>query len=266
MPNFDPNKSKYIKLVDFFVYSIVASFFLLNLVTTGFFIVWPTAPTLFGSVLPLKWYYFPLIYLFPIYTGTCLNFYIVPVLVAAFVLGTVFIPFTVRELRLGRKKYWANDTLRNPWKLQMIYRNVQIIQHHINLLAGKLLVPFQTVTTLIFVLSGYVVLKHREHMAMAPFIMILSWTGLAPVIWALILTMGGFLHSNGLKILNSWTLFQSDQRLSKFEKRVMAKFKASSKPIMICYGKMFVMRRVSVMVFVRGLSKGLLRALLTFEK
>ncbi len=96
-------------------------------------------------------------------------------------------------------------------------------------------------------------------MEIAAEFMIIVWMLAGPIGWGLVLTMGGYLHSNGLKILNSW---KQSRWMSSLEIKVMTRFARSCTPIMICYGKVFVVRKVSLMVFVRGLSRGLVRALL----
>lgn len=266
MPSFKPNQSTNMKKVDFCIIGLTISIIMIAATTVLFFIISPNTPGLPGNVLPTNsWLLFPLIYVFPIYTVIYCYITIGIVTVSAFILGTVYIPLLVRELPVGKHdhKYSANENLRSPSNIIHVFMTVEILQTKINQLCGVLLLPFQTVITLLFAFSGYVVIRHRDKIGTVPFVLMVSWVTFAPAVWGLLLVMGGYLHSNGLKILNSWKRHTWN---SKAEKKLMNKFAKSCRPIMICHQKMFIIRKISVLLYVKSMSRNLVRTLLTLDK
>lgn len=199
----------------------------------------------------------------PAYAISYCHINLVVVTLTVLVLGTIYIPFVVRELRVGyRKNYKCSVTLRYPENLQKVYRMVQILQILANQILGPFLIPFQVISTLLFVFSGYTVITYRDQLAEEAVVVVIMWVIVGPVGWGSVLSMGGYLHSNGLKILNSW---KHSRWMSSQEKKVMARFARSCTPVTISYGKVYVVQSTSLMVFVRGLSRGLVRALLTLQ-
>lgn len=263
MPNYNPNKDRYMKGVEYLLIILGLGIIAMTTINVSAFLIFPTAPAVFGNVLPDEWYMFPVHYIFPLYIIPYCYANVAAVTGIAVILGTVYIPFIVKELRVGRSKYKTVDELRYSENLKVVYRMAQLNQIRINGLAGKLLIPAQAMVTLVFVFGGYVVIRHRSQMSTVPFLMVTSWTFAAAFGWGLVLTMGGYLQSHGVKILKSWK--QHPWR-SKNEKKEMNKFAKSCRPIMMCYGKMFAIRRVSLMSFVRGMTRGLMRAILTLER
>ncbi len=263
MPDFNPNKSKYIKQVDFGAFGITLCLALMLCTTFVFVLTFPNVPPLLGNVLPTNTIYLvPLIYIYPQYVAFYgyINFAII--IVSVYMLGMIYIPLVVAEFRVGRKNYDYDtlDILRHPNNITDVYRAVEMLQNRFNELAGKLLLPFQTIATLLFVLSGYCLIRKREEMVFVELLILVTWVIGAPLIWGLFLTMSGYFHSNGNKILSSWKRYDWG---SKQNNRYMCRFRKLCQPMKICNGKMFVIRKISLMVFIRGLPRGLLRALLT---
>ncbi len=266
MSNFKPNESTYMKIVDLCIFGQVLSIFIMAIPSFLCFIIYPDSPGLPGNVLPTDcWFIFPLIYIFPMYTTVYFFIIFGMVINSAFILGTTYIPLLVRELPVGKRnhKYYSNEILRSPENIIHVYMTVEILQNKINQLCGILLIPFQTVTTLLFTFSGYVVIRHRDTIGIGPVLLMLTWAICAPAVWGMILIMGGYLHSNGVKILSSWKRYSWKTRA---ERKLMSKFVKSCKPLIICYQNVFVIRKISVMIYVRILSRSLARTLLTLDK
>ncbi|CAL8125341.1 unnamed protein product [Orchesella dallaii] len=266
LPTYNPNKSTYNKIVDLLSMAFILMISLLIFVTWLCFIFLPMFPNLPGNVVPQHWPFllrFTIVYFAPNYIvmGQYLNA-IAPAL-AIWIYGALVVPFVVRELRLGRKSYSSCAILRRPKTLMKLYRTCQLLQQMINLLLGKFIVPIQSVITFMSVVGFFLVITRRHEFDMAPFIVLISWAGIASIGWSLVLLMGGYLHSNGNKVLNSW---KYNSWNSSAERKLMNKFRVSCRPIMICYGKMYVMRKQSVLIYNRGLSRGVVRALLTMNR
>lgn len=71
------------------------------------------------------------------------------------------------------------------------------------------------------------------------------------------------MHLQGERVLMSWKL---NQWKNKEETRFMSKFSKSCKPIMIHCGKAYIVRRLTVLKYIRGLMKGIFRTMLTLGK
>ncbi len=251
------------RLLEYTLVCLAASLCSACTVTLLVCLIYPGHPASFGHILPNKWYSLLIVYLFSLYiVPYCFN-YVLILTETVLPLVLLVIRFVVNELRIGRPKYLSNDFFRTPQNLQLVYRMGQILMACINGLFGKLLIPFQTIATLLFVFGSYVTIKHHDKMKIISLLMILSWALLAAFGWGCILVMGGYLHSNGQKILTSW---KKNVWKSRKERNEMKRFVKSCKPMAICYGKLFVIRRVSLMVFVRGLTRGLKRTILTLDK
>lgn len=233
------------------------------IINTSVFLFYPNNPASFLHILPHKWYTIFIMCMFYIYIIPYCYMHLLLLVQTVLPLGLLVIRILVKELRFGRPKYLSIDSLRKPQNLQIVYRMGQILILHTNALFGKILIPIQTFTTLMSVFGAYVAIKHNDKMKTMSLLMVLGWTLIAAVGWGLCLTLGGYLHSNGQKILGSWRKYEWK---SKKERNEMKKFVRSCKPIVICYGKIFVVRRVSLMIFVRGLTRGLVRVILMLDK
>ncbi len=179
--------------------------------------------------------------------------------------GALFVPFVIHELTLGRSHYKTIPQMRHPDTLQSVYRSIQILQLRIiNEFVGIYIVPSQTIATLLFVSSSFVVIKNRDTLHSITLLIMICWAVIGPSFWLLCLVIGAYLHSKGKGILNSWKDHGQWDTVSK--RKEMEKFRISCTSIMICYGKSFTMKKASVIVFIRGLIRGLKRILLSLRK
>lgn len=183
------------------------------------------------------------------------------VLIFMLYFGLFFIPLITREFRLGKgnKFYKTTSELRQSNNLMAMYRSAQVLLIVVNNLGGLLLIPAQATVTKIFVFSSYFIIKHGHRIEIPMFLVLLAWAWLAFSIWSIILWFGGYLHMHGQKTLASWRRVEYS---SDFERKLMKRFTASCKPASICYGKMFVIRKVSLFIYFRGLIRGLKKVLL----
>lgn len=263
MPNLNPNNNRLIRVVEWAIISTSISLCAMCALTLFVNLNYPYNPASFGNVLPNNWYFLLAVYIFSIYMISYCYIYFISLVASLLPLEGLSILFLVKELKIGRLRYYSIDSLRQPQNLQRVYRMGQILMLQINNLFGKLLLPMQTLATLLFVFGAYVAIKHHDKMNTISVLMVLGWTLSAAIGWGLILTLGGYLHSNGLKILTSWRKNVWKYRKERNEMKIFVK---SCGPIVVCYGKIFVMRKVSLMIFVRGLTRGLVRVILTLDK
>ncbi len=261
-PNYDPNNDPYGKMVDLGLMVIFITYF--NSMVLSCFCYWmyPRAPMFIGSViegapaimdLPFS-YFIPWFYMIILWANV---FDIVGVFYGY---GIYIVPFVVKEFNMKRKSYKTIPELREPGNLIPAYRGVQILQQRVNHLAGEFLIPAEAVSTKLVIYSAYVLIKYGkgEKDSVANIVMIMYVVG-GLGLWSGILFMGGVLQFYGIKVLNSWKYHQWP---NKEQKKLMGKFRKSCKPMQFNYGKTYVIKRLSVLKYLRGLSRGILRALL----
>lgn len=231
----------------------------------------PKQPNFMGSMLPddgcPMLVNILILYILPCY---CIAFMYCNLLCYAgifFIYGVLVVPFVLFEFRVGRKpgKYFAVPNLRKPPTLQIAWRTVQVLQLNINNMLGVFLVPTHTFFGDFCVLSTYILFKHHKMMATSTKVMLVIWAGLSSFFWCLVLLMGGYIHMFGIKVLTSWKYYKWSEITAR-EKRILSRFGKSCVPLSIAYGKTFVIRRLTVLKFIRGLVKGIFRTLLTIGK
>lgn len=248
------------QFVDCCAFVLFLSMNICNACMCIFFILYPNLPNLPGNILPTdKWYWFPLVYIFTIYTNTILLLKCSFLACLALVYGIVYLPFVLNELCLGKTKYRATEHLRHSNNLFVVYRMTQIIQEMVNIIIGKLLFPAQAAVTLAYVFGCCIIIRHKKDLSITALTTIIIWSALPNFLWGTALYIGGYLHSSGRKILKSWKYCKWETR---GERKLVLKFAKSCRPLMICYGSFFILRRQSLPMFVKGLIKGLQRGLL----
>lgn len=252
------------KLIDFMTLALTAAICVMCLLTQLLFIVVPTLPNLSGNILPNTWYFFPSNYMIPVQITIIHYANINLVLECMLIYGTVVLPFIVNELYLSStKRYKSTPQLRKPSTLRVIYRTAQIVQWNINDLLGKFLIPLQTLCSILFIFGCFILIRHRETMHITMQVLLALWCVGGAMVWALFLIIGGYLHSKGIKLLNSW---KHHSWTTKQERMEFHRFRLSCKSIRISFGSTYVIQRKSVMIFQRGLIRGIMRALLAIRK
>lgn len=262
----NPNKGLVMKTVDTFAFYIFGFFSLLASANSMYYIYNPWAVKRFGNLFSrnTSWILLQLLNL-PEVLGTFVRHMNICVpLVFVFYCRAVLMRILLPEFRLGQpgSKYLAHDSFRQPSNFTIMYRSCQIIFMISNQLFGKCLVPVQAFSTLLFVFCNYTLIRHCDMLAPSAQIIMIIWAVFTPMFWALVLVVGGYVHSIGLKNLRSWEQCSWN---SARDAKIMKKFALSCQPLKICFGSMFVIRRVSLMVFVKGVTRSLMRALLTLE-
>lgn len=174
-------------------------------------------------------------------------------------------PFVLCEFHLGRKKYKSVQILRTLPFLTLEYRACQLLQQRFTAFTGKILIPTQTLSGGVFVFASFVVIKHRNDMEVVVTVMMVCFALIGAGMWGLCLRMGGYVFSNGTKLLNSWKYCGAKMWRSKEERRAMLKFHKSCRPLVISFGKMYTIRKLTVLGYFKGLVRCLMRVLLTLQ-
>lgn len=264
LPNYNPNTSQSLKLIEYLGAIICIFMVITGLMNIAFYIRFPFTPNIPGSYFLSQespWYYHIGFHIFHNYQ-TFVNYLNLAVSVGPiYFYGVLIMPLFVNEFRLGKPSYKTSDNLRQAGNLVKMYRAMQLLQINlINELLGRFLVPMQSVATILFVFSSFMLIRHGKTLDTLSCCLMGSWAFLATTFWGGVLLIGGILHSKGLKTLGSWKKYQWKNRM---ERKVMGKFGKSCKPVMISFGKAYVIRKATFLIFIRGLTRGLMRVLLT---
>lgn len=227
----------------------------------------PKNPNFPGSIVPDNWPTLIIVfarYLFPFY---CVFFIYLTLLTfggICFIYAVTVVPFVVLEFRVNRKpdRYFALPELRRPPLLWHAWRTAQVLQLKVNDLLGIFIVPTQALFGKMIVFGTYHLARHYSEMPHFSSMVLISWTASLGVFWCTVLLMGGYLYFYTGRVLNSWK-YASWSELDKDERKIMKKFRKSCLPLSIGYGKTFVIKRLSVLKFIKGLSRSIFRILLT---
>ncbi|CAL8125332.1 unnamed protein product [Orchesella dallaii] len=261
-PDYDSKNSTKSKLIDLGLVCILLASVVTSVVNCIVNCVYPHLPIFLGYILeeapPIV--KIPFAYVIPCIFVWIIFFNCFVAVCPMYAYGLHILPFLFKELRMGRTNYETPSEVRQPQNLIVAYRSLQLFQQLVNNLVGKFIVPTQAIVTKLIVLSSYMAIKHGDKMEKASFFLIITWAGLAALFWSLMLMIGGHLHVHGKRVLDSWKYHRWGR---PFDTKLMSKFRKSCRPIMVSFGNTYRIRRLSGLKFIRGLSRGILRALLT---
>lgn len=261
----DPNTSKINMIFDLFIFCEIGAIgFLITLIAIIFLVI-PRFPLLLGNVMPTSIPFVVnfLIHIYHLYiTLISIMVNIIP-LTWIIVYGVFVGPFVAYELKLGRKFYKSSSNLRQFDTLALEYRACQLLQNQFNRLLGRLLIPTELMIKIVFWFTASVSIKHRKDMETLTYILFASWSVLVPLFWSIVLILGGWLHYQGNKVLNSWKYCKNFKNTE--QRKFLRLFHLSCKPIFICYGKICIVRKVNFLLFSRSLAKGLMKSLITVK-
>lgn len=177
--------------------------------------------------------------------------------------GVIVVPFILLEFRLGRKRrYFAVNSLRRPPCIWVGWRTVQLLQNQINTLLGVYIAPTQAIFGQMVVTCVFMLFHYNNELSVANKIGLCVWIVLVTIFWSLVLLMGGLVHFYGLKVIDSWK-YHDWKEISMRDKKAMKKFRKSCRPLAIGYGNTYVIKRLTVLKFIRSLIRGIFRALMT---
>lgn len=224
-----------------------------------FFILCPALPNLFGCIISSSFVWTTLSSIIHCYYLFIYHMQLYVIILLAEVYGILFLPLICQEVRLGRKSYNLASCLRQPENLIRIYRALQLYHNMVSNWIGVFLFPLHALCALIFILGSFILIKMRANMTYLQVTIFISFTIGSLILWSLILVIYGNVNHNGIKILKSWKAFCWK---SKYDKLLMQKFRVSCQPITVSWHKTFIIRRATLLIYLKGVSRGLFRILL----
>ncbi|CAL8085452.1 unnamed protein product [Orchesella dallaii] len=265
--DYDPRTSKVMKVLEFLTISIIINMTILAFLTSLMTIVVPSHPVLPTSLIPpsfkygiiLKMILFPLQMFIPFSVYGALALAMIDI----FVYSATVIPFFINELRIGRGQYKTLDSLRTPKNLMVTFRSFQLLHQMAMTCFGVAIVPCQTTVSNLILFSNFMFIRHRAELQPETNCMLVGWSTLSLLFWMFVLELGGRLHSRGREVLKSWKMHDFGD---KGVNRCMSKFRKSCQPLSMNFGRTYVIRRLTILKFLRGLTTGTFRLLVAVHK
>ena len=265
MPDFDTENDK----LNLFIDTILLLDFLFGLCLTVLMTLYclydPRAVIFIGSMIPEEYFHFTLkilVILFHSFVliGACLHVTIFGGIILVYLFYVTV--FLARELRMGeRMEYMTTDSLRVSMNIRKVYRSFQVLNGNFMSFFGIFVFFFHSGFTVEIIYSIYILFRfwHTwDNVTKAPLIIgIPGQMGF----WSIVLWLGGYLYIKGVKLLKSWE--RSSWGMGVKEDKIMQKFRRSCEPIVIKHGKQWVIKRVTLLGFIKGITRGSGRALLT---
>lgn len=165
------------------------------------------------------------------------------------------------------KKLWkcqkACPGFRSFESIPFQYRKLQIL--HLNMLeiCSSFIVPMQMIITKLGLFCNFSLIKYRHMLNMTNTVILLFWSVGSTIIALIALTFCANVHVKTTKMLKT---MKTKNWGSSLKNMIIKKFIRSCKPLSYGYGRMYVIRKVSVFKFLRHLTRGTFRLLLTLKK
>ncbi|CAL8140111.1 unnamed protein product [Orchesella dallaii] len=147
--------------------------------------------------------------------------------------------------------------------IQLNYRKFEMLQiKHLRLVCGTI-IPLERVILNLALFCNFCLIAYKPLLAPINTGILLVWS-VGGTVFALIgLTYCGALYNKGVKVLGSikkkdWGSARNNKLIKMFVKSCI--------PIQIGYGRMYVLRKVNVLKFLRSLTRGTIRVLLMWKK
>ncbi len=257
MPDFERNKNKLNFFIDGLVLGLVTAGIVLSIFVFIFCIYDPREGILLGRLIPMKFY-----------NSICPSGFLVALFYAYLILileaticttGSLVLIYmfylTVlldNEFHLNStKKYRTTNLFREPENLRNSYRTLQILNEYFLCFIKLYVTLFHWLFSVFPVFANNVLMRYWNSFTWIEITMLIFATLVVITFWMLTLQFGKYLWIKGQQNLHSWICVNSSclQR----EKRVMAKFRRSCRPILIRHGNMLVLGRMTQFIYVKSI-------------
>lgn len=177
------------------------------------------------------------------------------------ILAHVFyaIPIMSKDLRSGLKINRTKSDLRSPDNLTHEYRCCELVHCFEMEYYGKLILPLHMLVYVLIMFPSAILIQHSSHMHGKTILLIGLYIVEFFTIWSSILLFGGYYSAQNVKTIKSWKKLG----WNKEDKKYLSRFAKSCKPLQIGDQSRFKINKLSILFFVRGLSRGIVRILLT---
>jgi len=233
-----------------------------NILTTLFLLWDPRGVIFLGNFVPTKYFTFPISTMVNLFNCYLIAVAHMPPLIfysSILFYGFYLLPAILRELHVGSNNYRMRVKIRSPEQIQHVFRCLQIPQSNIFQAFGIFLAVLNALYMLIIQYCNYILLKYWDRLDNVPRLLFIGWTLFSIVFWPSLLDLGRYMTMKCCKVLGSWNNLNFKNLR---DKKQMSKFRRSCKPLVFSYGNQFTVGRKSVLVFCKGVVRGIFRALL----
>jgi len=166
----------------------------------------------------------------------------------------------MRELRPNKKKYVTRHSLRHSAQLPLFYRQLEILHKAGIRLLGKILLPMQFLIGKFILYGNFTLVRYGHILTHLDLLRISSFVLIFQVVWSLTLEFSGQFYRHSIATLISWKGLRIPR---KEDRKYMSRFRKSCRPLYIGTEGYFVIRRLTVLKFLRAIIRGTFRSLLT---
>ncbi|CAL8146820.1 unnamed protein product [Orchesella dallaii] len=143
------------------------------------------------------------------------------------------------------------------------YRKLELLHLKLTHLWREFLLPMESLVLMLGVFGNFTLITYTEILTPLNAVIILIWILIATSLVLLGLNFCGALYTRGFDVLSS---MRNKDWGSTINNKIMKKFVKSCRPIQIGYGRMYAIRKLSVLKYMRTLTRGTMRVLLTLKK
>lgn len=225
----------------------------------------PQQPPFWGYLVPNKYFILPVRLAVCVYHISNI-FYLchgLSLSCSLLIIYNFFIPYILgKEMRVGRRKscYKADDEIRKADNLRLVFRGFQVLHYNFICFVGLFLALINAGCMVTAMYALFVLINYGKDLQVLTAIPLLIAVVLIMVIWSAVLEYGKIYHVMCKKVFFSWKRYNWGSRK---ENQIMAKFRVSCRPILMSYGKDFVVGPLSVLNFSKGVMRGTMRVLLS---
>ncbi|CAL8146817.1 unnamed protein product [Orchesella dallaii] len=160
-----------------------------------------------------------------------------------------------------RKK--TSNEFREIETIRFNYRKLELLHLKLTHLWREFILPMESLILMLGFFGNFTLITYTEILTPLNAVIILIWILIATSLVVLGLNFCGALYTRGFKVLSS---MRNKDWGSRINNKIMKKFVKSCRPIQIGYGRMYAIRKLSVLKYMRALTKGTMRVLLTLKK
>lgn len=260
-PDLNPDKSKTIILLNVaLAVCILSSIF--NLCSCIVLVVLKPRSIIFiGQLIPPEYFYFPVALTVILYHAYIMIILFLSGITVAF--GTIvccfYIILVIKELCIGKRFYLSGNNLRSANNIVHAYRCLQVLHRNAMSLFGPYLAAFNGIMMMSAIYVNFVLLRYWEILEPLTMTALITFNLLIITVYSLVLQLGCMFCIGSIRMLRSWKRHKWSE--CKFECRVMKAFQRSCRPILLSWENYFVLGRLSLVIYGRGVVRGTFRAL-----
>lgn len=167
-----------------------------------------------------------------------------------------------RELRMGLKTYKTDAILRkNPQNLITVWRSIEVLTKLLNVEVCYALLYMQTCVVGISLFTTVTLVYQWSQTDLFLRLILMFCGTMAPVGWCIFLILAGLQYKWGLETLSTW---KPDYWQKPIDLKYMKRQRWATRPFSLGDGKRYFIRPISILTFLRSLSRNTFRALITY--